>query len=83
MSFTPFPKRIWFEKLTTEKAFSSEGELVEAGKVLGVGEGVTFVKEGDTVYFLAFGVEVAKDMEGNEYNTVLEDNRFIIGKHAV
>ncbi len=80
MTFTPYPKKILFEPVRKDSVFSAEGDNMEAGKVIKVGEGVTFVKEGDTFFFLAYGAEETPEYQGRKYWTVLDDPRFIMGK---
>lgn len=80
MKFIPYPNKIWFEPQIKETVLlSEEKQVVEIGKVLGVGEGVTFVKEGDTIFFLHYGVECTPEVEGKRYWTVRDCPEFIMG----
>lgn len=84
MNFIPFTGRVQFEQIKQESVILNDKDsLVEAGTVVAVGEGVNTVKAGDTIYFLAYGAEEAKDKEGNSYWTVLWDKKFIMGTSHV
>ncbi len=86
MNFTPYIGKIWFEPIKQDSVIlSEEAQIVEAGKVLGVGEGVEFVKEGDTIFFLGYGAEKTPEMDGKVYWTVRDCPEFIMGasKHEV
>jgi len=63
---------------------SNEAEKIEAGKVIAVGEGCTFLKEGDVFFFLSWGAEQTPKLPDSEeqYWTIAEDSRFIMGKYV-
>lgn len=81
MKFTPYIGKIWFEPIKQDDIIANDRDtVVEAGKVIGVGDGVAFVKEGDTVFFLSYGAEETPEIDGKTYWTVANDTRFIMGK---
>jgi len=80
MTFIPYEKKITFEPIKKDSIFSEDSDNIEAGRVLSVGENVTFVKKGDIFFFLAYGAEETPDYEGEKYWTILDDKRFIMGK---
>lgn len=81
MNFIPYPGKIHFLPIKQESIIASDKDtLVEAGKVISVGEGVTFVKPGDTVFFLVYGAEETPEMDGEKFWTVADDPRFMMGK---
>lgn len=81
MTFTPFYNKILFSPIKLDYIIQNDKEAaIEAGKVLAVGSEVTFVKEGDTVFFLAFGAEQTPELDGQSYWTVACDSRFVMGK---
>jgi co-chaperonin GroES (HSP10) len=83
MNFVPYPGKIWFEPIKQESVILSDDDnIVEAGKVLGIGEGVEFCKEGDTIFFLRYGAEETPEIDGKKYWTVASDSRFIMGKYV-
>lgn len=80
MNFTPFIGRVQFAPMKQETVILNDKDsLVEVGTVIAIGEGVTGIAIGDTIYFLAYGAEEAKDKEGNSYWTVLWDMKYIMG----
>lgn len=78
-NFIPYPGRIHFDPMHEKSAYSDEGDVIEAGKVISIGEGVTFTKPGDTVFFLRWGAEQTPEIDGKQYWTLLDDKRFIMG----
>lgn len=84
MTFVPYPSKIWFEPQKQEAVILSDSDqIVEAGKVLGIGEGVTFCKEGDTIFFLRYGAEETPEIDGKKYWTVRDCPEFIMGRMNV
>ena len=79
-TFIPYPGRIHFEPMHEKSVYSDDGDVIEAGKVISVGEGVMFVKPGDTIFFLRWGAEQTPEVDGEQYWTVQNDTRFIMGK---
>ena len=59
MTFTPGPMRVHFEPMRQVGVLKSvDGDVIESGKVISVGEGVSFLgKPGDVVNFLRWGAE--------------------------
>lgn len=83
MNFVPYPKKIHFEPIEKDDIIANDRDMViEAGKVIGVGEGVTFCKEGDVIFFLAYGAEETPEVDGKTYWTVADDSRFLMGKYV-
>lgn len=76
--FIPGPSRIHFEPIQEKKGVfkGQDGDVIESGKVIAVGEGVTFVKPGDVVNFLRWGAE--ETPEGNW--SLRAEPAFIMGK---
>lgn len=80
MTFTPAPGRIWFEPIQKENIIlSDKAEVIEAGKVLGIGKGVEDIEVGDCIFFLNWGAEETPEYEGKTYWTVKDDPNFIMG----
>lgn len=81
MNFISYPGKIWFEPQKEKQVILNDREVVvEAGMVLGVGQGVTFCKEGDTIFFLAYGAEETPEIDGKTYWTVRDCPEFMMGK---
>lgn len=79
--FTPFAGKIVFERIEQDSVILQDGnKYEEMGRVVQVGEGVTFVKEGDVIFFLAYGVEQTPKYNGQNYYVVPCDAKFLIGK---
>lgn len=77
MRFIPGPMRIHFEPIKSVGVLKSiDGDVIESGKVISVGEGVSFVKPGDIVNFLRWGAE--ETPEGNW--SLRSEPAFIMGK---
>lgn len=83
MKFICYPGKVHFEPIKQESVIlSDEDNIVEAGKVIEVGEGVTFVKPNDIIFFLRYGAECTPEMEGKKYWTVRDCPEFIMGKYV-
>lgn len=83
MKFTPYIGKIWFEPIKKDDIIANDRDtVIEAGKVLGIGEGVTFCKEGDTIFFLAYGAEETPEVDGKTYWTVRDCPEFLMGKYV-
>lgn len=81
MIFIPHYSKIHFEPIKKGSIIADDKEsVIEAGKVISVGEHVMFVKPGDTVFFLNYGAEQTPEIDGESYWTVACDDRFIMGK---
>lgn len=77
MTFTPGPMRVHFEPMRQVGVLKSvDGDVIESGKVISVGEGVSFLKPGDVVNFLRWGAE--ETPEGNW--SLRAEPPFIMGK---
>jgi hypothetical protein len=82
MTFTPYAGKVEIEPMQTGEKFimSDREEFPELGRVIQVGEGVGFVKPGDVIFFIAYGMEQTPDFEGKTHYVVSMDSRFVIGK---
>lgn len=75
--------KVEIEPLKLDKIISQEKDsLIEAGKVLQVGEGVTYVKEGDQIYFEGWGcTQTPPDPEGKTHWVLWMNEKVILGKY--
>ncbi len=82
MTFTPFFGKVEIEPMQTGEKFimSDKEEFPEMGRVVQCGPDVTWVKPGDVIFFIAYGMEQTPDFEGRTHYVVGMDQRFIIGK---
>lgn len=81
MTFVPYYNKIVFEPVKKESIIANDKDsAIEAGTVVSVGRDVDFVKEGDTIFFLAYGAEQTPEMDGKSYWTVAAESAFIMGK---
>jgi len=86
MKFVPFTHQVEIEPIKKKETILSDGKskFLDAGKVIAVGDGVTFVKVGDIIHFEPFGCsKTAKvDGDGNEHYVVLINEHVVRGKHV-
>jgi co-chaperonin GroES (HSP10) len=84
MTFTPFKNQIEIEIVQKTGPLSTpdDKQLLEVGKVVAVGEGVTFFKVGDWAHFESFGCSKTADLDGKEHYVVLVNEHVIRGKHT-
>lgn len=81
MTFIPYPGKIEIQPLKQEGVFdTSDNNFEEAGTVLQVGTGVTFVQEGDTLYFMAHGLWKTPEVDGVHHYIIEESSEYILGK---
>lgn len=80
MNFTPYPGKIEIEPITPDTVLLLQEAYEEMGRVIQVGEGVTWIEPGDVVFFLAYGVEQTPDYQGKIHYVVPATDKFIIGK---
>lgn len=59
---------------------SDANSFEEMGIVMDVGAGVKFVKKGDTVFFVKWGIEKTPEINGKAYYVIPDSIEFIIGK---
>lgn len=80
--FIPYYDKIEVEPFKPQnKVIKSEEQgLIEVGKVISVGEHVTFVKPGDVIYFDSWGCSKTPDFDGKIHYIVSTDNSVILGK---
>lgn len=81
MKFIPFSGRIEIEPVISDSLLLSEDKkFIEKGRVITIGKDVsTFVKEGDVLYFDAYGVYQTPEVDGKSH-WVLRGVEYIIGK---
>lgn len=80
--FIPGRHRVLIEPINTQGVIqTNEKYLEEAGIVKKVGDEVSFVKEGDTLFFLAHGCDKTANIDGKEYYVVDMAPEFILGKY--
>jgi hypothetical protein len=85
MTFIPFTGKIHFEPIKSDSIFANDKDsLVEAGKVIAVGAGVTEVQPNDIIFFLGYGAEETPEFNGEKYWTVACVPEFLMGfiKHV-
>ncbi len=84
MIFTPFKGQIEIEPIKKggPLATADDKELLECGKVVQVGEGVTFFKVGDWAHFESYGCSKTVDLDGKERYVVIVNEHVIRGKHT-
>ncbi len=76
-TFKPYYDKIEIKPLKREGVIMSDGNnLIEAGEVISIGDKVTFVKVGDTVYFDSWGCSKTP----NDNYVVSERSEMILGK---
>lgn len=81
MNFIPYQNKIEFSPIKKDSIIQNDKDsIVEVGLVLSVGTDVTFVKPGDTVFFLSYGAEQTPEIEGESHWTVACVPEFIMGK---
>lgn len=81
MTFIPFADKIEIEPIEKDSAFlSPDTTYEEMGKVISVGSAVTFVKPGDTVFFLRHAVWETPAVDGTKHFVVTESPEYILGK---
>lgn len=81
MNFIPHPGKVEIETIERDSVILSDtSKYEEMGRVLSVGEGVTWLKAGDVVFFLAYGVEQTPEYDGKVHYVVPATEKFIIGK---
>ncbi len=80
--FIPFHDKIEVRPFKQEGIILSQEEsLIEAGEVIAIGETVTFVKPGDTLYFDAWGCSKTPEVDGVRHYVVPEKSELILGKN--
>lgn len=84
--FIPAPGKVVVEP-HENKNIIERGDIKiyrESGKVLAVGEGVTFVKNGDILFFEDYGcVQTQVDPDGKTYWIVWMDEKIVLGKYIL
>lgn len=81
MTFIPFFDKIEIEPIGANQVIqTSESNFLEKGKVISVGDDVTFVKPGDIVYFDSWGCMKTPEIDGKVHYVVAETNQIILGK---
>lgn len=76
----PYNRRILVEPEEHNSPIASDGDnLTLKGKVISTGEACTFVKPGDTIYFVDFGIDTV-EVDGKKLRFMLEDDRFLLAK---
>lgn len=79
--FIPFRDKIEVRPFKQESIILNQEEsLIEAGEVIAVGEDVTFVKPGDTLYFDSWGCSKTPAENGEHHYVVPEKSEIILGK---
>lgn len=83
MTFIPYRDKIEIKPLEKEEPFSyDEKKYHEAGTVVAVGEDVTDVKVGDTIFFLGYGCWETIEFEGEKHWVVPQRTEFILGTYT-
>lgn len=83
MKFIPYYDKVIIEPLTKGGIIrTGEAEsLQEKGRVIAVGDKVSFLKVGNIVYFDSYGCsKTPADSEGKEYYVLFESSPVIFGK---
>lgn len=79
--FKPFDGKVEVQPLERDKIILSEDKLyIESGEVIAVGEGVTFVKVGDIIFFDAWKMGEAVEQDGTKHYVVTLDGQGTLGK---
>ena len=79
---TPFNRRILVEPENADNdspLLREDDHLALKGKVVAVGDACTFVKPGDEIVFVDFGVDTV-EVDGKKLRFMLEDDRFLLAK---
>lgn len=82
IKFIPYNDKVQIKPQKSEiYATTEDTQYLEIGEVIAVGDEVTFLKVGDTVYFDAWGMLKTPEIEGQEqFFVVPEKSQFILGK---
>lgn len=84
MPFSPPKNKVEIEPIEDSKIIDRGDRRVfrEGGKVISVGEDVTYVKPGDFLYFEDWGcTQTTPDPEGKTHWIVWVDEKVILGKY--
>lgn len=76
----PFKGKVVIEPIKQEMLLSQDSSLIEAGKVLKVGEGVKFLKVGDTVHFNSWCCDKTAEIDGKVFYILPVNEQSILGK---
>jgi co-chaperonin GroES (HSP10) len=80
MKFIPRWGRIEIEPIKDESLLLSEDKkFVEKGKVIALGDDNGFCKEGDVIYFDAYGIYQTPEIDGKSH-FIVRGMEFVIGK---
>lgn len=81
MKFIPFRDKIEIEPFKVQGIIhTEETSLIERGRVVAVGSDVTFVKEGDVIYFDSWGCSKTPEVDGKRHYIITEKTDVILGK---
>lgn len=79
--FIPFYDKVQIRPFKRDNWVPDES-LLEKGEVLAVGDACKFLKKGDTVFFVSWGLDKTPDENGESYYVVPEKSEFILGKYG-
>lgn len=83
MKFIPYQGQVEIETIQKKSVIHGDDkELLEMGKVVAVGEGVTFLKIGDIVHFESYGCGKTAPVDGIVHYVVQVNESVIRGKHV-
>lgn len=84
MQFIPYKNKILIKPIEKKDIIpdADEVKFYEKGEVLAVGEEVTWLKIGDTVFFVSHGCwSTPEDEDGIKHFVVTDHPSFILGKY--
>lgn len=77
--FKPYNNQVLIEPII-QTSMLSETKPPEMGTVVTVGNKVSFVKKGDTIYFRSWGMSETPEIGGKKYTLVECTPEFVLGK---
>lgn len=82
-TFVPYFDKVQIKPIEDDSVLKGEGDsFLSVGIVIAVGSDVNFLKKGDTVFFVAYGVDKTPEIDGEQFYVVSQKSEFILGKYG-
>lgn len=80
MNIKPFGKRIYIKPVKPDTLIqTTAAPVIEQGTVLAVGPDCKTIKEGDTIFFTTWGVDII-EVDGEKLYFLMETDEFILAR---